>query len=59
RILVGAGFVLAWFLPWYVRRYTGFHWDVISVYKTIGLGLASAALYVIWDWVRSTTHRHG
>lgn len=59
RILVGAGFVLAWFLPWYVRRYTGFHWDVISVYKTIGLGLASAALYVIWDWVRSTTDRHG
>lgn len=59
RILIGAGFVLAWFLPWYIRRYTGFHWDVISVYKTIGLGLASATLYVIWDWARSTPDRYG
>jgi hypothetical protein len=50
RVIFGAGFVLAWFLPWYLRRYLHLPWPVEDLFKTIGLGLASAALYWIWDW---------
>lgn len=52
RVLIGAGFVLLWFVPWYLRRYTPIEWPVIDVFKTIGLGLANAVLYWIWDWAR-------
>jgi hypothetical protein len=44
--------MLAWFLPWYIRRYTPLEWPVVDLFKTIGLGLASAALLMFWDWVR-------
>jgi hypothetical protein len=50
RIVVGVGLVLAWFLPWYLRRYTPITWPVVDLFKTVGLGLASAVLYGIWDW---------
>lgn len=53
RFLISAGFVLLWFIPWYLRRYTPLEWDVIDVFKTIGLGIANAVLYWIWDWARS------
>jgi 4-amino-4-deoxy-L-arabinose transferase-like glycosyltransferase len=49
RVLVGAGLTFAWFLPWYLRRYYGFPWEVIDPFKTLGLGLASAVLYWMWD----------
>jgi hypothetical protein len=52
RLLVGAGLTFAWFLPWYLRRYYGFPWEVIDPFKTLGLGLASAALYWLWDLAR-------
>jgi hypothetical protein len=52
RVLVGTGLVFAWFVPWYLRRYTGFSWPVVDPFKTLGLGLASAALYFLWDWAR-------
>ncbi len=52
RVLIGAGFLLLWFVPWYLRRYTPIEWPVINVSKTIGLGLANAVLYWIWDWAR-------
>jgi hypothetical protein len=52
RVAVGAGLILAWFLPWYLRRYTPISWDVVDLFKTIGLGLASAFLFGLWDWVR-------
>lgn len=52
RILVGAGLVIAWFLLWYLRRYTPLEWDVVDVFKTLGLGIASAWLYWLWDWAR-------
>ena len=42
-------FFLAWFFPWYIRRYRGLEWQVISIFHTVGLGIASAILYVIWD----------
>jgi hypothetical protein len=53
RIVVGVGFILAWFLPWYLRRYTPIQWMVVDLFKTIGLGVASAVLYGLWDWARA------
>ena len=50
RVLVGLGLVLAWFMPWYLRRYTPLQWPVVDLFKTLGLGLASAILYWFWDW---------
>ncbi|UCH59122.1 MAG: hypothetical protein JSV61_13010 [Anaerolineales bacterium] len=51
RVLVGLGLVLVWFMPWYLRRYTPLQWPVVDLFKTLGLGLASAILYWLWDWV--------
>jgi hypothetical protein len=53
RALVGVIFVLAWFLPWYLRRQFQIPWLVVDPFKTIGLGIACAALFTIWDWARS------
>ena len=53
RALGALAWVLAWFLPWYLRRYTAFDWPVIDLFKTIGLGVACAALFWIWDVVRA------
>jgi len=50
RILAGAGFVLAWFVPWYLRRYLYLTWPVEDLFKTLGLGFASALLFWIGDW---------
>lgn len=54
RALVGVAFVLAWFLPWYLRRQFQLPWIVVDPFKTIGLGIASAILFAIWDWARSS-----
>ena len=51
RALVGAGLMVAWFAPWYLRRYADFNWPLVELYQVVGLGLASAALYAIWDWL--------
>ena len=54
RVLVGMGLVFLWFAPWYMRRYIpAFTWPVVDLFKTFGLGLASAVLFVVWDWARS------
>jgi len=52
RVLVSTVIILAWFLPWYFRRYIYLNWPVIDLFKTLGLGLASAGLYLLWDWAR-------
>ena len=44
RALVAAGPILLWFLPWYLRRYVYLPWPVEDLFKTLGLGLASAVL---------------
>jgi hypothetical protein len=49
-VLVGLGLVLAWFVPWYLRRYLHLNWPVSDLFITLGLGLASAVLYWIGDW---------
>jgi hypothetical protein len=55
RRAFGSGLLLiAWFIPWYLRRYAGLSWwPIVELYQVIGLGLVSAVLYVIWDWVGS------
>jgi hypothetical protein len=53
RALVGAGLILAWFLPWYLRRYIYLPWAVTDLFKTLGLGVASMVLYWVWDWAGS------
>ncbi len=52
RVLLGAGVILAWFLPWYLRRYVYLPWEVTDLFKTLGLGLASAVLIWLWDWAK-------
>jgi hypothetical protein len=49
RILVGTALVLAWFIPWYLRRYLHIPWPVAEFFPTLAFGLASAGLYWIWD----------
>lgn len=52
RRAVGATlFMMAWFIPWYLRRYTAITWPIVELYQTVGLGLVSAALYILWDWL--------
>lgn len=54
RRLVGGGVLaLAWFIPWYLRRYTDITWNIVNLDQVIGLGLVSVVLLVIWDWVRT------
>jgi hypothetical protein len=52
RILAGVVAVLAWFAPWYLRRISEFQWPVQDVVKTVGLGIATWVLYLIWEWAR-------
>jgi hypothetical protein len=52
RILIAGLLVFAWFVPWYLRRYTPLTWPVVDPFKTLGLGLATAALYIVSDLVR-------
>jgi hypothetical protein len=51
--LVGIGFILAWFIPWYLRRYTPISWPVDDFFKTLALGIATTILYLIWEWSSS------
>lgn len=53
RVLIAFGIVIAWFIPWYLRRYTPLTWPVEDLFKTVGLGVVSAALFIIWDVVRT------
>ena len=40
-----------WFVIWYLRRYVGLDWGLVEIQDVVGLGLATTALYWIWDWV--------
>jgi hypothetical protein len=57
RALIAAAAIVAWFLPWYWRRYSAFTWPVVDLFKTIGLGVASAVLLNLWDWARKAAVR--
>lgn len=53
RTVAGVAILLAWFLPWYLDRYTDF--DVIvglrapGVLESLGLGVVTWVVYVAWD----------
>lgn len=51
RALVGIGLVIAWFVPWYLMRYVYLPWPITDEIKVLGLGIATALLYWLWDWV--------
>lgn len=53
HLAVALGLILLWFVPWYLRRYTAFLWPLSDFFLTLGLGLASAILYIglVW-WLR-------
>ena len=51
RAFGGAILMIAWFIPWYLRRYATIKWPVFELHQVVGLGLVSAVLYVIWDWL--------
>jgi hypothetical protein len=55
RALVSVALILAWFLPWYLQRYLQL--PVGDLFKTFGLGVASAVLYIVWDWARQDPKR--
>jgi hypothetical protein len=58
RALVGAGFFMGWLMLWYLRRYAHLAWPIEDLFKTVGLGFASAALYFLWDWARMSPAAH-
>jgi hypothetical protein len=55
RAFISVLLILAWFIPWYLGRYTGFYWPVEGLFKTLGLGFVTAAMYLVWDWIRSNS----
>lgn len=57
RTAVSLGLMIIWFMPWYLRRYSAFTWPIVEIYQVIGLGLASAGLYLIWDWVGTSSQK--
>lgn len=52
RAIVSMLLIIAWFVPWYLRRYTAITWPISELYQVIGLGLISSILFVFWDWMR-------
>jgi hypothetical protein len=52
RAAVGTVMMVVWFIPWYLRRYTIITWPVVALHQTIGLGLVSGILYILWDWIK-------
>lgn len=54
RSLVSALILCAWLIPWYLRRYVGLEWwPIVEIHQLLGVGLASCALYMLWDWLRA------
>lgn len=54
RSLGSALILCAWFIPWYLRRYIGLEWwPIVELHQLMGVGLASCALYILWDWLRA------
>ena len=54
RAILAIGALMFWFLPWYLRRYTPFVWPVSDLLRTVGLGMLTAFLLVLWDWARTS-----
>jgi hypothetical protein len=57
RALVGLVIILAWFLPWYLRRYVYLPWPVEDPFKILGMGVCTAGLYILADWARAARQK--
>ena len=58
RTLLLAVSLVAWFIPWYLRRYAPMTWPVTDLFKTIGLGILTGALLCLWDWAWPRRNQH-
>jgi len=45
--------ILAWFVPWYLRRYIYLEWRIVDPFLTLALGLLTAAIVILIDWLIS------
>lgn len=57
RILILAIAIIAWFIPWYLRRYTAFSWPIVDLFNTLGLGVLTGLLLIFLDWLYNTKLR--
>lgn len=53
RVLVSAGLLLFWVMAWYVPRFTNVPWSAGKLEHTLGVGLVTVGMYLLWDWMHS------
>jgi hypothetical protein len=56
---ISLGIILIWFIPWYLQRYGVILWPVTSIFATLGLGLASAILFISWKLFKRRGSKEG
>jgi len=44
--------ILAWFIPWYLRRYYAIAWPISDPFRVIWLGISCGILLGLADWAR-------
>ena len=53
RAVIAGAAVPAWFMFWYLRRYTIFDqvfgWTVVDVFKVLGAGVYTGVILAVWD----------
>jgi hypothetical protein len=57
RALILVLSVLAWFMPWYIGRYTEFEWLVFDPFVTLGLGIVTGLLIISAEAIRQRKTR--
>ncbi|UCE00450.1 MAG: glycosyltransferase family 39 protein [Chloroflexota bacterium] len=58
RMIIGLMIILAWFVPWYLRRSGLITWPITNVFITLGFGFVSAAIFFIWMYFRGRQPRN-
>ncbi len=58
RLIIAGVISTIWFLLWYLRRYHGIDWPLVSLFHTFGAGISCAVLYIIWDCARTFYKEH-
>lgn len=52
QVLVSLGLILFWVGIWYADRYSALELPVKNLFHILGLGIASAGLYLLVEWLR-------